>query len=142
MRTCATPTSPHLPSQQVAFIGFIQKTEDTNMYLIYFKVAQLFCLLVSISSLGFAFRHKKVTEQKEFKFVLFVEICTYISFLCIPTEELIIHGKVPLFRYLSWVLTCPIMLVNLLRVNGVTSLDAFVDVVIMDLLVIVLGIIA
>lgn len=34
------------------------------------------------------------------------------------------------------------MLMNLLRVNGITKLETFVDVVIMDLLIIVLGIIA
>ena len=69
-----------------------------------------------------------------------VEICTYLAFLCLPLDVLVID-KVPLFRYLSWILTCPIMLINLLRVNKVEKIDAFVDVVIMDLLVIILGIV-
>lgn len=110
------------------------------MYLIYYKVAQVLTLFVSISSLFWVLQKGKI--KKEFKFVLTVEICTYLAFIFIPAEYLLINGKVPLFRYLSWILTCPIMLFNLLHVNNIKKMDAFVDVIIMDLIIIICGIIA
>ena len=108
------------------------------MYIIYYKVAQIFTLLTSIGTFIYIFHKKK---QKEFKFVLSVEIVTYICSIIIPLEYLVIND-VALFRYLSWVLTCPIMLMNLLHVNGIKKLNVFMDVIIMDLMIIVLGIIS
>lgn len=110
------------------------------MYIIYYKVAQVITLFVSISTLAWVLQKGKI--KKEFKFVLSVEICTYLAFIFIPTEYLTVEGKVPLFRYLSWILTCPIMLFNLLHVNNVKKMEAFMDVIIMDLIIIICGIIA
>lgn len=108
------------------------------MYLIYYQVTQLFTLLTSIFSLCFFTFVRKT--RREFRFVLTIEILTYIAFLSLPQDVLLLDGRVPILRYLSWTLTCPILLVNLLHANKIKNIDIYVNVIVLDELTITGGI--
>lgn len=45
-------------------------------YLIYYKVSQLFCLLVSIATVAYTFQHGDRKSRREFKFVMYVSVTT------------------------------------------------------------------
>lgn len=113
------------------------------MYIIYYKVAQLFIGLISLIiavNFGFLKCQKKFVPWQLF-YLMCVETISY--FIMVLTDvPLFINDTVPLIRYLTWCATCPPLLNNMIHIVGNDDSDISMQMTMVNIWMIIFGVLS
>ena len=99
------------------------------MYIVYYQAVQLFLFLFSLFSLIFFAKLKNENSYVPWQvlYVSFVETLVYAIFCFAGRDLTIVNENIALFRYVSWLITCPAILTNLLNIIGSYDTDVVIQ---------------